>query len=121
MAGQAELGYRLLPRHWRRGLAREGSRELLRHAFVDLGLERVFAETMAVNEASRATMAAVGMSSVRTFHLDFDEPIEGAELGEVEHAITRERWLASRWEPHGGRFGRTGRGAVSPVRRGDAP
>lgn len=32
---------------------------------------------MAVDEASRATMAAVGTSFVRTFHLDFDEPVAG--------------------------------------------
>src|SRR5690606_25467732 len=54
--GQAELGYRILRRHWRQGLAGEGAAELLRHAFEDLGLNRVFAETMAVNTASRATM-----------------------------------------------------------------
>jgi RimJ/RimL family protein N-acetyltransferase len=92
VAGQAELGYRLLRRHWRRGLAGEGARELLRHGFEDLGLERVFAETMAVNTASRATMASIGMEYVRTFHLEWDEPIEGAEQGEVEYEITRAAW-----------------------------
>lgn len=91
--GQAELGYRLLPRHWRKGLASEGSRELIRHGFQDLGLTRIFAETMAVNVASRATMAAVGMRHVRTFHQDFEEPLPGSELGEVEYAIEREQWL----------------------------
>ena len=96
VAGQAELGYRLLRRHWRRGLASEGSRELLRHGFEDLGLARVFAETMAVNAASRATMAAVGLTHVRTFSLSFDDPLPGSELGEVEYAITREEWLAAR-------------------------
>ena len=96
VARQAELGYRLLRRHWRRGLASEGGRELLRHGFEDLGLHRVFAETMAVNAASRATMAAVGMQYVRTFHLEFDEPLPRSELGEVEYAITREQWLALR-------------------------
>jgi RimJ/RimL family protein N-acetyltransferase len=90
--GQAELGYRLLRRHWRQGLASEGARELIRHAFEDLGLTRIFAETMAVNAASRATMASVGMEHVRTFHMAWDEPLPGSELGEVEYAITRQRW-----------------------------
>ncbi|MCF6470546.1 GNAT family N-acetyltransferase [Nonomuraea sp. MG754425] len=94
--GQAELGYRLLRRHWRQGLAGEGARELLRHGFEELGLNRVFAETMAVNTASRATMTAVGMRHVRTFHVDWDEPLPGSEQGEVEYAITREQWLARR-------------------------
>ena len=58
--GQAELGYRLLRRYWRKGLASEGARELVRHGFEDLGLTRIFAETMTVNAASRATMTAVG-------------------------------------------------------------
>jgi RimJ/RimL family protein N-acetyltransferase len=92
--GQAALGYRLLRRYWRRGLASEGARELIRYGFQDVGLTRIFAETMAVNAASRATMATVGMRHVRTFQLDFEEPIPGAELGEVEYAITREQWLA---------------------------
>lgn len=91
--GQAELGYRVLRRHWRKGLASEGARELIRYGFEDLGLSRIFAETMAVNTASRATMAAVGMEYVRTFHLDWDEPLPGTELGEVEYEITRQRWL----------------------------
>jgi RimJ/RimL family protein N-acetyltransferase len=95
--GQAELGYRLLRRHWRQGLASEGARELLRHGFEDLRLDRIFAETMAVNEASRATMASIGLRYVRTFHADWDEPIPGAEHGEVEYAITREQWLSSAW------------------------
>jgi RimJ/RimL family protein N-acetyltransferase len=55
-------------------------------------LPRIFAETMAVNVASRATMAAIGMQHVRTFERDFDEPLPGTEHGEVEYAITRKQW-----------------------------
>jgi RimJ/RimL family protein N-acetyltransferase len=97
--GQAELGYRLLPRYWRDGLASEGARELVRHGFEDLGLTRILAETMAVNAASRATMASIGMEYVRTFHLDWEDPIPGAEQGEVEYALTRDRWLADQRVP----------------------
>jgi len=92
--GQAELGYRILRRHWRRGLASEGSRELIRHGFEDLGLSRIFAETMTVNVGSRATMAAVGMEYIRTFDLASSEPLPGAEQGLVEYAISKEQWLA---------------------------
>jgi len=92
--GQAELGYRLQRRRWRQGLGSEGARALLRHGFIDLGLHRVFAETMAVNTASRATMAAIGMRHVRTFHLTWEDPLPGAEHGEVEYAISRDEWLA---------------------------
>lgn len=92
--GQAELGYRLLRRHWRKGLASEGGRELIRYGFEDLGLTRISAQTMAVNAASRATMASIGMEYSRAFHVDWDDPIPGTEHGEVEYAIERERWLA---------------------------
>lgn len=92
--GSAELGYRILRRHWRKGLASEGARELIRYGFDNLGLRRIFAETMTVNAGSRATMAAVGMEYVRTFDLAADEHIPGAEQGEVEYAISREQWLA---------------------------
>jgi RimJ/RimL family protein N-acetyltransferase len=91
--GEADLGYRLLRRWWRQGLASEGSRELLRHGFLDVGLSRIFAQTMAVNQPSRAVMASIGMTYVRTFPSDFPDPLPGSEHGEVEYAITREQWL----------------------------
>ncbi|MGI8678419.1 MAG: GNAT family N-acetyltransferase [Jatrophihabitans sp.] len=91
-AGSAELGYRLMRRYWRRGLAGEGARELLRHGFGDLQLTRIFAETMAVNTASRATLVSLGMTCIRTFHDEWDEPIPGSEQGEVEYAITSGDW-----------------------------
>lgn len=92
----AELGYRLPQRHWRQGYAKEGSLELLRHGFEDLGIDRVIAQTMAVNEASRATMTSVGMSFVRRFDQEWEEPLAGHADGEVEYEITREAWLTRR-------------------------
>jgi RimJ/RimL family protein N-acetyltransferase len=38
VAEEADLGYRLMRRHWRRGYASEGARELIRYGFDDLGL-----------------------------------------------------------------------------------
>jgi RimJ/RimL family protein N-acetyltransferase len=93
--GEADLGYRLLRRYWLQGLASEGARELLRYGFEDLGLCRIFAQTMAVNEASRAVMTSIGMTYVRAFTGDFDEPLPGSEEGEVEYAISRRQWLSS--------------------------
>jgi RimJ/RimL family protein N-acetyltransferase len=113
--GQAELGYRLLRRHWRKGLASEGARELIRYGFEDLGLDRIFAETMAVNAASRATMAAVGLEYVRTFHVDSDELPHHRESGEVVYAITRQRWASASAGHGGGGFDVRGGGpAPSP-------
>jgi RimJ/RimL family protein N-acetyltransferase len=88
----AELGYRLHRRHWRKGLASEASRALLRHAFETVGLRRVVAGTMAVNLGSRGVMEAVGMRYVRTSFPSFDDPLPGTEQGEVEYEMTREMW-----------------------------
>ncbi|MFI7432763.1 GNAT family N-acetyltransferase [Micromonospora haikouensis] len=91
---QAELGYRLRRAAWGRGLATEGSRALLRHAFATVGLARVWAQTMAVNTPSRRVMEKAGLRYVRTFHLDWDDPIEGTEHGEVEYELLRAEWAA---------------------------
>jgi RimJ/RimL family protein N-acetyltransferase len=100
--GEAELGYRLLRRHWRHGLASEGSRELLRQGFEDLGLHRVSALTMTVNTASRATMASVGLQYIRTFQEDADDRL-GSDLGCVEYAVIRSEWQAANLDPTAGR------------------
>jgi RimJ/RimL family protein N-acetyltransferase len=94
VAGEAELGYRLLRRHWRRGYASEGARELIRYGFADIGLTPIFAETMAVNAGSRATMNAAGLTFVRAFDSSESggDPIPGADQGEVEHELTRTTW-----------------------------
>jgi RimJ/RimL family protein N-acetyltransferase len=92
----ADLGYRLLRRCWRQGLATEASRALLRHAFETVGMRRVIAQTMAVNAASRGVMAAAGLRYVRTYHPEFDDPLPGAEQGEVEYEMTAADWRARR-------------------------
>ncbi|MFJ4189144.1 GNAT family N-acetyltransferase [Kitasatospora sp. NPDC089509] len=93
MNGGTELGYRLLPSVWGLGYATEGARALVRHAFTELAVDRIVATTMTVNTASRRVMEKAGLSLVRTFFEDWDEPIEGAEHGDVEYAVTREAWL----------------------------
>src|SRR5215471_8930008 len=65
--GVADLGYRLLRRHWGKGLASEGARALVRHGFEEVGLDRIIAQTLAVNARSRAVMERVGLTYVRTF------------------------------------------------------
>lgn len=94
--GDAELGYRLMPEYWGNGLATEGSREMLRYAFEMLRADRVVATTMAANVRSRSVMERIGLRYLRTYHLEFDHPLPGTELGEVEYALTRIEWLTLR-------------------------
>lgn len=88
----AEIGWRLERRHWRQGLATEGARELLRHGFANVGLQRVWAETMAVNAGSRGVMRRLGMRHVSTEVREREHPIAGADEGEVTYEITAEEW-----------------------------
>jgi RimJ/RimL family protein N-acetyltransferase len=92
----ADLGYRLARRHWRKGLASEASRALLAHAFDTVGQSRVIAQTMTVNAGSQGVMKAVGMRYVRTYFPSWDDPLPGAESGEVEYEMTRAMWAGQR-------------------------
>jgi RimJ/RimL family protein N-acetyltransferase len=89
---EIELGYRLRRTAWGKGYATEGSRALIRKGFTELGVQRVVAETMAVNAASRRVMEKAGLTYVRTFHQKWPERIEGDEHGDVEYALTKADW-----------------------------
>ena len=113
---EPELGYRLRREVWGQGYATEGSRALVDKAFGELGVERVYASTMAVNVASRRVMEKAGMRYVRTFDADWPVRIPGDEEGDVEYAIDRADGRPteltnrrSSWR-HGGRmnYGRLG-------------
>jgi RimJ/RimL family protein N-acetyltransferase len=93
-ARQAELGYRLRRDQWGLGLASEGALALLAHGFDTVGLERVWAQTMAVNKRSAAVMTRIGMRFARTWVGEWNEPLPGWEEGEAEYAVTREEWKA---------------------------
>ena len=87
-----ELGYRLRREFWGLGYATEGSRALIHKGFTELKVDRVYAETMTVNTASRRVMEKAGLRHVRTFHADWPYPIPGDEHGDVEYALTRAEW-----------------------------
>ena len=89
---EVELGYRLRKSAWGKGYATEGSRALIRKGFTELGVQRVVAETMVVNTASRRVMEKAGLTHVRTFHQEWPVRIEGDEHGDVEYALTKAAW-----------------------------
>ena len=90
--GEAELGYRLRKSAWGKGYATEGSRALIRTGFTQFGVQRVIAQAMTVNLASRRVMEKAGLTLVRTFHQPWPHPIEGDEAGDVEYALTKAGW-----------------------------
>lgn len=86
------LGYRLLQPAWGRGYATEGAEALLAHGFETVGLERVRAETMAVNTRSRAVLERLGMHVVQTWVGEWEDPLPGWEQGEVVYLLTEADW-----------------------------
>ena len=91
-AGSTPLGAGAREAAGEGGNATEGARALVDRGFAELEVQRVFAETMAVNTSSRRVLEKVGFRLVRTFHLAWDDPIEGTERGEVEYELCREDW-----------------------------
>jgi RimJ/RimL family protein N-acetyltransferase len=90
----AELGYRLRRCAWGRGLASEGARAVLAHGFGTLGLEHIWAQTMAVNTRSVAVMTRIGLRFERTRVGEWNEPLSGWAEGEVAYGLTRDEWLS---------------------------
>ena len=94
-AGVAELGYRLRRSAWGHGYATEGAVALVRLAFTELAAREVVATTMAVNTGSRRVPEKAGLRCARTVHLDWPEPLDENEHGDVEYRLPRADWAAS--------------------------
>ena len=86
-----ELGYWIGKPFWGQGLIPEASRELLRHAFEDLGMNRVWCGHYDGNRKSRRVMEKLGFAYHHT-----TEGIELSLLNEIRtgHVLlmTREDW-----------------------------
>ncbi len=67
-----EIGWRLAAAYWRQGLATEGAREAVRHAFESLGLPSLVSFTVPTNLPSRRVMEKLGMTHDASD--DFDHP-----------------------------------------------
>lgn len=65
---EVELGDRLHKAAQGKGYGTEGSRALIRKGFTEFDVERMVAETMVVNTASRRVMEKSGLTLVRIFH-----------------------------------------------------
>ena len=84
-----EVGWRLDPRYWGRGLATEGGRAALQVGFTELGLDEIVSIYEPENVASGRVMQHLGMKHV----LDTTHPERGIPLRVFK--IHRDEWLAS--------------------------
>jgi ribosomal-protein-alanine N-acetyltransferase len=83
-----EIGYRLDPKHWNRGLITEAARAVRDHAFADLKLPRVISLIHPENTASRRVAEKNGMT--------VENEINFRGFPTLVYAISREEWLAHR-------------------------
>jgi ribosomal-protein-alanine N-acetyltransferase len=81
---EVELLYGLAPAYWRRGLATEAGRAMLRYGFEELGFARVYAITDAPNTASAAVM--------RRLEMTFEKRFVHHGLDSVRYVITRQEF-----------------------------
>jgi RimJ/RimL family protein N-acetyltransferase len=93
---EPELGYRLRRSAWGKGYATEGCRALIDKAFAEHGVRRVLVHSMVVHTASRRVMEKSGLRLVLIFHADWPYAIPGDEHGDVEYALDRRDWAATK-------------------------
>ena len=88
---ECELGYWIGKPYWGKGLIPEASRELLRHAFVDLGMRSVWCGYYEGNEKSRKVQTKLGF-----VYQHKTEGLEVSLLNEIRtghcNLMTKERW-----------------------------
>lgn len=84
-----EIGWRLAPEYWGRGLATEGALTVVRHGFENLKLEEIVSFTVPENIRSRRVMEKIGM--VRKPEDDFDHPLLDEGHPRRRHVLYRLR------------------------------
>jgi len=83
---EIEIGYRLHPDYWNRGIATEAARAVRAHAFRDLKLPRVISLIHYDNIPSRRVAEKIGMT--------FEKEILFRGFPTQVFALIREQWLA---------------------------
>jgi ribosomal-protein-alanine N-acetyltransferase len=91
--GFAYLAYFVFAEHWRRGVASEACRELVRVLFVTFGVDRVVAHVDTRNEASIRLLKTLRFQLVDT--IPGADTFKGGVSDEFVFALTRPDWELS--------------------------
>ena len=87
---RGEIGYYIGVAYWNRGYATEAGRAVLRHAFEDHALNRVYAEHFTRNAASGRVMQKLGMRHEGTLRRHI---VKWGEAIDLElYGVLREEW-----------------------------
>lgn len=70
--GETDIGYRMLPTYWGRGIATEAASELLKYGFEQLGLKRIIGIAYPENIASWNVLEKIGMTFYKMDDYDGD-------------------------------------------------
>lgn len=89
---EGELGYWLGKPFWGRGIMPEAAREMLRHAFEDLGIQKVWCAYYDGNEKSKRVQEKVGFRYQWTTE-NVDVPLLGEKRTGHVNAMTKTEWL----------------------------
>ena len=88
---ECELGYWIGVPYWGKGLIPEASKELLRHAFEDLGMNQVWCGYYEGNEKSKRVQEKLGFRPVRVTHGVEVKLMNEIRTGYV-NCMSREEW-----------------------------
>ena len=92
---ECELGYWLGKPFWGRGIIPEAAREMLRHAFEDLGMRKVWCGYYDGNRKSKRVQEKLGFRYVRTTE-GLDVPLLHEKRTGHVNSMTKEEWLKIR-------------------------
>ena len=91
---ECELGYWLGKSYWGRGIMPEAAREMLRHAFEDLGMTKVWCGYYEGNSKSKRVQEKIGFRfQWKTENIDV--PLMHEKRNGYVSALTREEWLVN--------------------------
>ena len=96
--GDVEIGRRLAPQFWGKGIVTEAAHRWLDYGFNDLGLKRIVSFAVEGNDRSTAVMERIGMT--RRPDMDFDHPkvpeTHPHLRRHVFYELTASNWRAAR-------------------------
>ena len=88
---ECELGYWIGKPFWGRGLVPEAAREILRHAFEDLGMNKVWCGYFEGNAKSKRVQEKVGFRYQYTLE-DAAVPLLNEKRTDYVSCLTKEEW-----------------------------
>lgn len=91
--GEAELGYWLGVPYWGQGIIPEACRELVRHGFEDLGLDRIWCGNFEGNSNSERVWGKLGFVFDRR-ELDVSVRLLDERRNLVVSKLSKDRWVA---------------------------